>query len=950
LDKIADGIWEMKKEGRMRVDARVFATEKMLSTMGKDRTFSQLKNVATLPGIVGKACLMPDGHEGYGFPIGGVAAFDPEQGGVVSPGGVGYDINCTSKDAKILTEFGFYMPIEKFATQFESFERSGGYLVSMYSSALQVRSLSGSMLSSAKPVAFMSKKADKRMLEVKARCGKKLVCSEDHPILTRKGMVKAGELAAGKEIAVSLFEGVEFEQPANFAGKVEELAIWAKLLGYMMGDGTLYTSGGKMRAVAYGKREDLEAMQKDVERLGFHSHIVERHRQHAIETQYGRKEFSSSNCELHVYSQEFCKKLAELGMPMGKKTSQDYRVPSWLFDSPKWVKRLFLAGLFGAELTSPKTHSRTGFNAPIFAQNKNGANLESGRLFMLDVMRLLEEFGVKTTKLAQRSEHVNREGKTCRLRLEISADEENLFRLFTLVGIEYSTHKSGLSEIASLYIKRKQELSGKRAAIAARVRELRQKGVKLSEAQSLLCSAEANARFIERAYYEKRAPRISQGFEPFEKFAKRMAAELSSGGVLFDEIASVSEVPYDGVVYDFTIEGTHNFVADGIIVSNCGVRLIATQLTSTEVRAKIRPLVDLLFRNVPSGVGSKGKLRVSERELEEAVTRGIDWAIDKGYGTRQDKERTEEGGRMEGADPSAVSDKAKKRGLPQFGTVGAGNHFVEIQDVQEIMLPEVAEKFGVKAGDAVVMLHCGSRGFGHQVCDDSLREMLAASRKYGISLPDPELCCAPINTPEAEKYVKGMKCAVNYAFCNRHIMMHWVRETFDEVFGKGTSEGMPLVYDVCHNIAKFEEHMVDGQRKTVCVHRKGATRAFAAGRTEVPPIYRDIGQPVIIPGSMGTASYLLVGKQGAMDNTFGSTCHGAGRVMSRSQAIRTWKGNAIAGELANKGILVKSTESELLAEEAPGAYKDVDEVVLSVKEAGITDIVARLKPMGVVKG
>jgi tRNA-splicing ligase RtcB len=288
--------------------------------------------------------------------------------------------------------------------------------------------------------------------------------------------------------------------------------------------------------------------------------------------------------------------------------------------------------------------------------------------------------------------------------------------------------------------------------------------------------------------------------------------------------------------------------------------------------------------------------------------------------------------------------------LPQFGTVGAGNHFIEIQEVDKIMLPGVAEKFCMKEGNAVVMLHCGSRGFGHQVCDDSLREMLAASRKYGIALPDPELCCAPISSPEAQKYMKAMRCAVNYAFCNRHIMMHWVRESFDEIFGKGTSEQMPLVYDVCHNIAKFEEHVVDGQKRTVCVHRKGATRAFAAGREEIPLIYRDMGQPVIIPGSMGTASYLLVGKQGAMEKSFGSSCHGAGRAMSRSQAVRTWKGNAIQSDLAGKGIMVKSTESELLAEEAPGAYKDVDEVVLSVQQAGITDIVARLRPMGVVKG
>ncbi|MEM4348509.1 MAG: RtcB family protein, partial [Candidatus Anstonellaceae archaeon] len=383
---------------------------------------------------------------------------------------------------------------------------------------------------------------------------------------------------------------------------------------------------------------------------------------------------------------------------------------------------------------------------------------------------------------------------------------------------------------------------------------------------------------------------------------------------------------------------------------NCGVRLIATPLTRKEVEEKKKQLIDLLFKNVPSGVGSKGKLRLKVQELEEAVVEGVDWAIRNGFGTNKDKERTEENGRMEGADPSAVSEKAKSRGLPQFGTVGAGNHFVELQEVQQIFQPEVAKKFGLEAGHVVVMIHCGSRGFGHQVCDDYLRQMIAASRKYGIELPDPELCCAPINSPEAEKYIKAMYCAVNYAFCNRHVMMHWVRQTFDEVFGNGTGEQMPLIYDVCHNIAKFEEHEVEGKRKRLCVHRKGATRAFAAGRGELPAYYREIGQPVLIPGSMGTASYVLVGKKGAMENSWGSSCHGAGRAMSRSKAIKTWSGKEIQNNLMQRGIMVKATEFELLAEEAPGAYKNVDEVVSSVQAAGLSDIVARLVPIGVVKG
>lgn len=288
--------------------------------------------------------------------------------------------------------------------------------------------------------------------------------------------------------------------------------------------------------------------------------------------------------------------------------------------------------------------------------------------------------------------------------------------------------------------------------------------------------------------------------------------------------------------------------------------------------------------------------------------------------------------------------------MPQSGTLGAGNHFLEVQEIIEVRDEAVAKKFGLEKGKIAVMVHCGSRGFGHQICDDYIRTMINASQKYKIRLPDRELCCAPINSPEADAYIKAMNCAVNYAFINRHVIAHWVRETFDQIFGKGTGESMELVYDVCHNIAKFEEHEVDGQRKKVCIHRKGATRAFAAGRGELPSFYREIGQPVIIPGSMGTSSYVLVGKEQGMKECWGSTCHGAGRVMSRSAATSKWQGKEIEGNLNSKGITVRATDTKLLAEEAPGAYKDVDEVVKSVEMAGISGIVAKMVPLGVVKG
>ncbi|MFA5108091.1 MAG: RtcB family protein [Candidatus Micrarchaeia archaeon] len=411
--------------------------------------------------------------------------------------------------------------------------------------------------------------------------------------------------------------------------------------------------------------------------------------------------------------------------------------------------------------------------------------------------------------------------------------------------------------------------------------------------------------------------------------------------------------------YGFPIGGVAAFdPQNGGVVSpggvgydiNCGVRLLSTDLSVKDLSPKKKKLIEKIFTNVPSGVGVKGKLRLEEKELEQAVTQGVNWAIEKGFGRKEDIELCEENGCIADANWKNLSQRAKSRGRPQIGTVGAGNHFIELQEVQKILMPDVAKKFGLEQGKIVVMLHSGSRGFGHQICDDSIREMNEAGKKYKIQLPDQELCCAPIGSPEADKYLGAMRCGVNFAFCNRQLMMHWVREAFDETFGNGTSEDMNLIYDVCHNIAKFEEHNVDGKKMNVCVHRKGATRAFAAGRRELPSKYRDIGQPVIIPGSMGTASYVLVGTQGAMDKTFGSTCHGAGRNMSRHAAKSMWTGEQVAKNLADKNILVRATELGLVSEEAPGAYKDVDAVVSSVESAGLSKAVARMIPLAVVKG
>lgn len=385
---------------------------------------------------------------------------------------------------------------------------------------------------------------------------------------------------------------------------------------------------------------------------------------------------------------------------------------------------------------------------------------------------------------------------------------------------------------------------------------------------------------------------------------------------------------------------------------NCGVRLLRSDLTEKQVRPKISELVAQMYSNVPSGVGGEGRIRVDAAELKRVMRKGAKWMVEHGYGWPEDLDACEENGAMDFADPDCVSREAIRRGCPQLATLGSGNHFLEIQVVDEIYDDAAAHAFGITAiGQITVMVHTGSRGFGHQICQDSLAAMQRAVQKYGISVPDRQLACAPVASQEGQAYLGAMACAANFAWANRQAIAHWVRESFEHVMGAGAHKlGLSQVYDVAHNIAKIEEHEVDGQKKTLCVHRKGATRAFGPGDQRVPAQYRSVGQPVIVPGDMGRYSFLLAGTQTAMKETWGSTCHGAGRVMSRNEAIRRQPGSAVQQELAEKGITVKAKGRETLSEEAPYAYKDVAEVVQTCHGAQISRMVARMRPMGVVKG
>jgi tRNA-splicing ligase RtcB len=384
---------------------------------------------------------------------------------------------------------------------------------------------------------------------------------------------------------------------------------------------------------------------------------------------------------------------------------------------------------------------------------------------------------------------------------------------------------------------------------------------------------------------------------------------------------------------------------------NCGVRLLRTDLQFDDIKDKLKDLVYALFNDIPAGVGSKGDIRVGPKEEEEILVKGSKWAVTKGYGTADDLECTEENGAIAGADPEAVSERAYERGKAQSGTLGSGNHFLEVQVIDQLYDRDLCDTFGLTLGQVTIMIHSGSRGLGYQVCDDYTRSMIHCLQKYNINVPDRQLACAPVNSQEGKAYLGAMKCAANYAWANRQCLMYLTRKVFEKVFGSPWQKmGMNLVYDVAHNIAKIEKYTVDGKEKTLCVHRKGATRAFGPGHPALPERYKKTGQPVIIPGDMGRNSYLLVGTQKAMEETFGSTCHGAGRLKSRTAAARSINVDVLLKELESKGIIVKASGRGTIVEEAPQAYKDVNEVVDVVHNAGISKRVCRMRPLGVIKG
>jgi len=442
-------------------------------------------------------------------------------------------------------------------------------------------------------------------------------------------------------------------------------------------------------------------------------------------------------------------------------------------------------------------------------------------------------------------------------------------------------------------------------------------------------------------------------------FGDRSIEQLMNTATLPGIVKYAMALPDMHQGYGFPIGGVAGIDASSGVISpggvgydiNCGVRLLASNLDWEEIEPHRDDLMSALYQSCPSGLGGDGRVRVDRRELDQLLSGGASWALKQGLARRDDVEHTEERGSFDGADPSQVSHRAKERGLSQVGSLGSGNHFLELDVVQDVYSPEVADAFGLREGQIVVQIHCGSRGFGHQVCDDYVKSLQSAVKKYDITLPNRQLVCAPVDSPEGRAYYGAMACAVNYAFVNRQVLAMGAREAFERVLaGKVSDFNLRQVYDVAHNIAKFEDHQVNGQTTRLCIHRKGATRCFPPGHEGVPAAYRDVGQPVLVPGSMGTASYVLVGQEKAMELTFGSTCHGAGRTMSRTAARKKVWGHDLRDQLEEGGIAVRASSMKGLAEEAPLAYKDVSRVVETVHGLGIALKVARLEPLGVIKG
>jgi tRNA-splicing ligase RtcB len=953
LERVREFVWEMPREGDMRVPARVLASEALLDEIGEDKTLQQLRNATHLPGITGHAICMPDGHQGYGFPVGGVGATDTENG-CISPGSVGYDINCLTGDTDVRLSFGRKLSIETLEERFET-ERAavatGDEVV-------------------ASDIRLFTESGPKPVFELETTTGRRIEATAEHEFETPDGMVTVEDLEPGDSVYVQPFEGLEHEDPDEFTilseddfeddnpqirrvlkdrgmlplrSTDETFNRLLKIVGFLLGDGSY---GGPGQTWFYGEPAELAEIRDDIRAIGFTpSKIYERDRNHDIDG----KTFERTEYSFKTTSKALRRVFVELGVPEGPKVESGFTTPDYLHRLTDWQRALFYSAYFGAEMNTPAAQHDKNLYCPKVSQTRTVGTRAAGRAFMEDMAAFLDDAGIETNEIEAFETESNRSAPTVRLRLGIKNDSENLLRFFTRVGYRYHPKKQRKAMQAVQYLRTKEREIARRERIANEAEALADGGTPVSEIKGRF---EINDRFIERSVWSGRTsrPRPGDDFPGFEEFCETV--DVRADGAIETEIEAIrkagSKPVYDiGVTHD-----AHTFLANGFVVSNCGVRMMKTNLTYADVQGREEELVNALFANIPSGLGGGGIVEGDIDTVEAVLSRGVDWALEEGWAVEDDLTHCEDEGYRPDADPSAVSQKAKDRGKNQLGSLGSGNHFLEVQRVTDVYRDDVADAYGLEPDQIVVLIHCGSRGLGHQTCTDYLRKIEKRHGDLLAELPDKELAAAPAGSELAEEYYGAMCACINFAWVNRQLIMHRVRQVFERVFDRSwESMDMHLLYDVAHNIAKKESHNVAGEERELYVHRKGATRAFPAGHPEVPAAYRDVGQPIIIPGSMGAGSYVLRGGEASMDLTFGSTAHGAGRLMSRTQAKKEYWGETVRDELREQQhVYVKAQSGATVAEEAPGVYKDVDEVVRVSDALGIGDKVARTYPVCNIKG
>ncbi|MDY6774581.1 MAG: RtcB family protein [Halobacteria archaeon] len=937
ITQVDENIYEIGQEDDMNVPARVYASELLLEKIEQDKTLEQVRNVATLPGIQKYSIVLPDGHQGYGFPIGGVAAVDMDDG-VISPGGIGYDINCLSGDTEVLLEFGRRRSIEDLRQSFDD-ERA---VVATSDSA----DTSGIHLFT---------QDEKTVYEVDTGL-RTVEASPDHPFLTPEGMKPLREIDEGDEVYVYPFEGIEDEDPDDvvlldsddFSSEVAEVLedrgllplstadrefnILLKLVGYHTGDGSFNRHGD---TAFYGEEEGLRQIQEDIRQLGFEpSRIYSRERSHEIDG----SEFEAVENTVKSTSKAFQRLLVALGAPEGVKVDSEFTTPNYLDGCTDWQKALYLSAFFGAEMSSPAPQTDKNLYCPTVSHSRRSGG---GDDFVREIKSYLEDLGIETNS----TEEFESETGATRYRFGVKNDSENLIRLFTRVGYTYAVEKQKEAVRATVYLREKERAIDERRTASERAVAMYDGGVAPKEIKSRL---EINDRFVERSIYgdaraEVRPPADFPGYDDFTD-----SVDVDDGFRVTTQVESIDEIG-EKTVYDIGVRhDAHSFVADGFVVSNCGVRVLRTNLSYDDVRGTGEKLAERLYQTVPSGLGKGSYLDTDLDDIEGILEGGMEWMLENRHAFEEDLEHCEENGRLPG-DPKAVPDEAKERGVSQVGSLGSGNHFLEVQRVSNLYDEPTAEAYGLEEDQIVVMIHTGSRGLGHQTCTNYLRRFEREYPDIVEDLPDKELIYAPIGDDPAEEYRDAMYAAANFAWSNRQAITQAVREVFNEMYSIRERD-VELVYDVCHNIAKEETHTVDGDEKELLVHRKGATRAFPAGREEIPDVYQDVGQPVLIPGTMGTDSWILSGGEKSLDLSFGSTAHGAGRVMSRTQAKKDYWGRDVQEQLAEREIYVRAESGSTIAEEAPGAYKDVDEVMRVSDELGIGERVSRLAPIATIKG